>query len=144
MISLNVNGFDKLTDALTQYADNVSEGVKDALAKSVNDIADAAKANTSGVVSDSISTEIADDGFSATITANSPQAVNAEYGIPAHEIKKHEHKETHHDSHKEGKHKEHTPHKKDHHTTPKPFLNPAFEENKQALLDSIAQTLQNQ
>jgi|SRR6185312_916542 len=144
MFSLNVSGFEQLTDALTKYQQTVSEGVKDALAKSVNDMADAAKANTSGALSDAISTEIADDGLSATITANSPDAVNAEYGVPVKENKT---------EHYTNKHKEHTPHKKDHHDTPKPrpndssgraFLNPAFEANKQALIDSIAQTLQNQ
>lgn len=139
MFSINTTGFDKLQDALAKYAESVTANVKDIVAKSANDIAEAAKANTSDEISDSITTEISGDGLSATITANSPLAATTEYGINAEATEKHAAKRAHHQNHPER-----IKPKKDHHNTPKPFLNPAFEENRQNIIDSIAQTLQQQ
>ena len=111
---MTITGIDTLKDILTEYAEKVSEGVKDAIAKTATDMADSAKKNTSGDIADSVNVQIASDGMSAVISADSPDAVTSEYGIK-------------------------TPGSK---TQPKPFLNPAFEENRQALIDNIVKTIQ--
>jgi len=138
MFSINTTGFDKLQDALAKYSQSVTENVKDIIAKSANEIAEAAKANTTDEIGNSITTETSGDGLSATITANSAQAVATEYSIetekPPHPLQRRG----------TGKTVPHPEHKKVHHNIPKPFLNPAFEENRQNIIDSIAQTLQQQ
>lgn len=104
---IQLTGLDTLKDSLSKYTDRVTKQVKDIVAQSAQDIAEAAKANAPAEMKDSIQTEISDDGLSASITATHPDAATTEYGEQG-----------------------------------KPSLNPAFEENRQKVIDNIANTLQ--
>ncbi len=130
-----------MVNTLAQYADSVAAGTVDAIAKSAEDIADAAKGNTSGSLADSITTDVADDGLSATITANSEYAAYVEYGVSIPEIKAKAAKALHFV--KDGKDvfarsaRAHT-------IEPRPFLTPAFEEKAQGLTNNLTQILQGE
>lgn len=105
-----MNNSDSIIHALSQYTDRVTKQIKDIVAQSAQDIAERAKANAPDAVKNSITIETSDDGLSATVTANSADAANTEYGLGNNQ--------------------------------PKPFLNPAFEGNRQKVIDSIAQILE--
>jgi len=135
---IELKGTEEFKDALAVYADKVSSDVKDAIAESANAIAEAAKKNTSGELSDSISAEVADDGLSAVITADSPHAVFVEYGVKIPAIKAEKAKALHFKI--DGK-DVFAKSAKAHSIPPKPFLNPAFEDNRQDILDNISNIL---
>jgi hypothetical protein len=80
MFTLQINGIQDLQNNLEAITENLSEQVKEAIANTANAIADNAKKNASGKIADSITTTIADDGMSATVSTDSPDAVSTEYG----------------------------------------------------------------
>jgi HK97 gp10 family phage protein len=83
MFSIQITGLDKLQDVFAQASDNLAQQVQQAIADTVQHIAEAAKQNCpvkTGKLRDSIAAEISDDGMSATITADVPYAAYVEYG----------------------------------------------------------------
>src|SRR5579884_3849653 len=139
MLSIKINGWDTLADSLSKYTETVKAGVANAIQETANNIVESAQKNAPGALADSISADIADDGLSATITANSEYAVYAEYGVNIPEIKAHNAKALHFVKDGEDVFGRSA---KAHKIEPKPFMNPAFEENAQGLIDNLNKTLE--
>ena len=117
MIALQLKGLDGLLNRYQEASDAMAEQVKAAVAETAQAIADGAKQNCNGMLKESIAVNVADDGMSAVISANNSDAVFVEYGAKTHEA--HE---------KPGQGNE---------PVPRPFMNPAFEENAPKLLDRL-------
>jgi len=140
MTTITINGLDKLSAALAQYANKVNEGVKAAVARAANDIADAAKQNAHGAVAGSIQAEISADGVSAIVSANSKYAVFAEYGVNIPAIKAENAKALHFIKNGEDVFVKSA---QAHPIAPRPFLNPAAEHCKPEFIERIKNSIIN-
>jgi HK97 gp10 family phage protein len=135
---IELKGVEDFKASLAKYTQAVSNGIKDVVAATANSIADDAKSNTSGELADSINAEIADDGLSATITTNSEYAAYVEYGVQIPDIKTKNAKALHFEV--DGK-DVFAKSAKGHRVEPKPFMNSAFEGNRQDIIDNISNIL---
>jgi phage gpG-like protein len=118
MFSLKIEGVDDLLNKYQQATDALAEQVKVAVRETAETMADNARQNCTGKLKDSITVDIADDGMSAVISADHSDAVSTEYGTKSPKI--------------------HAKPAKGHEAPAKPFMNPAFEENAQRLLDTLS------
>lgn len=129
-----------MINALSQYADKLQAGLKGALAEAANEIAETAKSNAHGSVADSVKVELANDGLSAVISADSPYALFCEYGVQIPEIKPKEKKALHFV--KDGK-DVFAKSAQAHTIAPRPFMNPALEYGKSILMEKLAKAIKN-
>jgi HK97 gp10 family phage protein len=134
MFSIQLTGIEGLQDSLAVITDSLSEEVKAAVANTANAVAENAKSNCSGKLADSITTTIADDGMSASISADSPYAAFVEYGASIPEIQTENAKVLHWVE--DGK-DVFARSASAHEIPAKPFLNPAFEEQSAQLKDTL-------
>ena len=80
MISIKLQGIDKLKSIYANAANELADEVKDAITASAQAMADKARQKSKGELQQSVTAQIADDGMSATISANEPYAPYVEYG----------------------------------------------------------------
>jgi hypothetical protein len=135
MFSLKIEGVDDLLNKYQQATDALAEQVKVAVAETAETIADNARQNCRGKLKDSIAVNIADDRMSAVISADHPDAAFIEYGVRIPEIHTKDAKTLHW---KEDGKDVFAKSAKGHEMAPRPFMNPAFEENAQKLLDTLS------
>lgn len=84
MFSLNITGIKDLQDAFAKVTDDLTKNAKTSVTNTANAIAESAKQNCTGKLADSITTDIANDGMSATVSTNDPNAAPTEYGTAEH------------------------------------------------------------
>lgn len=134
MFTIQLNGIKELRELYASAAEQLAEEVQKAISGTANAIADAAKQNCSGKLADSITATISDDGMSATVTSASPYAAMVEYGASIPEIEPKNAKVLHW---KEDGQDVYAKRASAHENAPKPFLNPAFEEQADDLNNAL-------
>jgi len=138
--SIQLNGIKELQNIYAAAAEQLGEEVKAAVTDTANKIAEAAKKNCTGKLAGSITTNVADDGMSATISTDSPYAAFVEYGASVPEIHADKARVLHW---KEDGKDVFAKYARAHENAPKPFLNPAFEEQADQLKDKMSEITGN-
>jgi phage gpG-like protein len=134
MISVKLNGVEDLQNAFKEAASSLAEQAKATVANVANAIAEEAKQNCKGKLADSIAVHLNDDGMGATISTTEPYAALVEYGAAIPAIHPDKAKVLHwvEDGKDVFSHSARA-----HENAPRPFLNPAFEANRQSLIDGL-------
>lgn len=121
---------DDFKSKIEEYKEKVQASMVKAVADTARAIAENAQKNTTNELAGAISVENGDNGLSAVISSNSPNAVLTEYGIAKHDVKNHKPKHLHQQGGVKG-------HQEVDKNLSKPFLNPAFEEQRPIFLDAL-------